>query len=191
MIRRPPRSTRTDTLFPYTTLFRSREVERCKAQAGCVAFEMAAQQAGDALPPRVRGDVDIADPRPPGPGIPIHAVARPEAGDADGIAVFERDEAARERAGPIFGEARARFIAGSAAEGTPFRIDPARHDLCRRGVVDQSVNTDRRHAVSLGSIGDDLDGLQALTGAQARAAAQNAGARAVDRVGGGPRARGG
>src|SRR3546814_9738054 len=25
MIRRPPRSTRTDTLFPYTTLFRSRE----------------------------------------------------------------------------------------------------------------------------------------------------------------------
>src|SRR3546814_10595789 len=27
MIRRPPRSTRTDTLFPYTTLFRSGEVE--------------------------------------------------------------------------------------------------------------------------------------------------------------------
>src|SRR3546814_1536452 len=71
---------------------RRREVERCKAQAGGVAFEMAAQQAGDALPPRVRGDVDIADPRPPGPGIPIHAVARPEAGDADGIAVFERSE---------------------------------------------------------------------------------------------------
>src|SRR3546814_15791957 len=28
MIRRPPRSTRTDTLFPYTTLFRSRRVEQ-------------------------------------------------------------------------------------------------------------------------------------------------------------------
>src|SRR3546814_19112127 len=26
MIRRPPRSTRTDTLFPYTTLFRSRAI---------------------------------------------------------------------------------------------------------------------------------------------------------------------
>src|SRR3546814_10115355 len=26
MIRRPPRSTRTDTLFPYTTLFRSRKI---------------------------------------------------------------------------------------------------------------------------------------------------------------------
>src|SRR3546814_7947861 len=28
MIRRPPRSTRTDTLFPYTTLFRSRTMLR-------------------------------------------------------------------------------------------------------------------------------------------------------------------
>src|SRR3546814_12365547 len=31
-IRRPPRSTRTDTLFPYTTLFRSQqavEIDRC------------------------------------------------------------------------------------------------------------------------------------------------------------------
>src|SRR3546814_18304290 len=28
MIRRPPRSTRTDTLFPYTTLFRSRDLPR-------------------------------------------------------------------------------------------------------------------------------------------------------------------
>src|SRR3546814_14181841 len=27
MIRRPPRSTRTDTLFPYTTLFRSKALE--------------------------------------------------------------------------------------------------------------------------------------------------------------------
>src|SRR3546814_4493361 len=28
MIRRPPRSTRTDTLFPYTTLFRSAQFEQ-------------------------------------------------------------------------------------------------------------------------------------------------------------------
>src|SRR3546814_20001504 len=28
MIRRPPRSTRTDTLFPYTTLFRSDKIDR-------------------------------------------------------------------------------------------------------------------------------------------------------------------
>src|SRR3546814_6039532 len=34
MIRRPPRSTRTDTLFPYTTLFRSdrlRALEECRS----------------------------------------------------------------------------------------------------------------------------------------------------------------
>src|SRR3546814_7100389 len=32
MIRRPPRSTRTDTLFPYTTLFRSSELEALEAE---------------------------------------------------------------------------------------------------------------------------------------------------------------
>src|SRR3546814_20092259 len=31
MIRRPPRSTRTDTLFPYTTLFRSREIGKIRS----------------------------------------------------------------------------------------------------------------------------------------------------------------
>src|SRR3546814_13773923 len=37
MIRRPPRSTRTDTLFPYTTLFRSRLIrifEQLKSDHG-------------------------------------------------------------------------------------------------------------------------------------------------------------
>src|SRR3546814_8220471 len=32
MIRRPPRSTRTDTLFPYTTLFRSLEADGLEGQ---------------------------------------------------------------------------------------------------------------------------------------------------------------
>src|SRR3546814_9565279 len=34
MIRRPPRSTRTDTLFPYTTLFRS--VRQTQGAAACI-----------------------------------------------------------------------------------------------------------------------------------------------------------
>src|SRR3546814_20032920 len=42
MIRRPPRSTRTDTLFPYTTLFRSLEVF-----GDIAAQEDAPQQARD------------------------------------------------------------------------------------------------------------------------------------------------
>src|SRR3546814_5807369 len=33
MIRRPPRSTRTDTLFPYTTLFRSRSIKPTRTDA--------------------------------------------------------------------------------------------------------------------------------------------------------------
>src|SRR3546814_7548892 len=40
MIRRPPRSTRTDTLFPYTTLFRSRKLfQRRLARADAVQVE--------------------------------------------------------------------------------------------------------------------------------------------------------
>src|SRR3546814_11154794 len=35
MIRRPPRSTRTDTLFPYTTLFRSTPVRAELVEAPC------------------------------------------------------------------------------------------------------------------------------------------------------------
>src|SRR3546814_6336186 len=37
MIRRPPRSTRTDTLFPYTTLFRS--IDKCCAAVGQIQFK--------------------------------------------------------------------------------------------------------------------------------------------------------
>src|SRR3546814_12585311 len=48
MIRRPPRSTRTDTLFPYTTLFRS------VGQDDCRAGEMPEQQVGQRLRKAVR-----------------------------------------------------------------------------------------------------------------------------------------
>src|SRR3546814_390803 len=37
MIRRPPRSTRTDTLFPYTTLFRSCQFEQRQGVSPCQA----------------------------------------------------------------------------------------------------------------------------------------------------------
>src|SRR3546814_9061203 len=45
MIRRPPRSTRTDTLFPYTTLFRSK---------GCWIFRMPRELASILAPKRRR-----------------------------------------------------------------------------------------------------------------------------------------
>src|SRR3546814_2317579 len=46
MIRRPPRSTRTDTLFPYTTLVRSR--------ADCPSAHKASGRTCPGLPHRVR-----------------------------------------------------------------------------------------------------------------------------------------
>src|SRR3546814_14584263 len=62
MIRRPPRSTRTDTLFPYTTLFRSAEqaagdgdlqgfVWQGRAYEGltCNALEWIASQGGGSI----------------------------------------------------------------------------------------------------------------------------------------------
>src|SRR3546814_5988235 len=40
MIRRPPESTRTDTLFPYTTLFRSPAPQRDGGRRGRLIFAM-------------------------------------------------------------------------------------------------------------------------------------------------------
>src|SRR3546814_17799447 len=45
MIRRPPRSTRTDTLFPYTTLFRSADSQKC----ACGILRARLRNGGDRL----------------------------------------------------------------------------------------------------------------------------------------------
>src|SRR3546814_8669191 len=48
MIRRPPRSTRTDTLFPYTTLFRSRVFKEVFERTGHGAhYRMMMRISGD------------------------------------------------------------------------------------------------------------------------------------------------
>src|SRR3546814_2078195 len=58
MIRRPPRSTRTDTLFPYTTLFRSRRRGNNGSGRGCrraarrQAFRAASHASADRRPLR-------------------------------------------------------------------------------------------------------------------------------------------
>src|SRR3546814_14011777 len=65
MIRRPPRSTRTDTLFPYTTLFRSVVYLR-------------------SVPP-VTGD---DPPRVVTPADPSYRVGRAESGDRTGEKIF-------------------------------------------------------------------------------------------------------
>src|SRR3546814_18953263 len=64
MIRRPPRSTRTDTLFPYTTLFRSAR-DRGDARRGVPARRLAAgrdDRGARALdrPPRRSADMGLS-----------------------------------------------------------------------------------------------------------------------------------
>src|SRR3546814_10409503 len=63
MIRRPPRSTRTDTLFPYTTLFRSRRcagdcLGRCAAARGVLR--------GDGQSAVRRGEISVGRATPAG-----------------------------------------------------------------------------------------------------------------------------
>src|SRR3546814_8375310 len=61
MIRRPPRSTRTDTLFPYTTLFRSaarRESARTDADRYALARSLPIQTPPCLLEWRAQGACD-------------------------------------------------------------------------------------------------------------------------------------
>src|SRR3546814_2919154 len=68
MIRRPPRSTRTDTLFPYTTLFRSAQdtlgprqvvVQEARVREGAAHVgEEAEQLVVVERPPRRQGDLE-------------------------------------------------------------------------------------------------------------------------------------
>src|SRR3546814_11604734 len=80
MIRRPPRSTRTDTLFPYTTLFRS------------APYDARATRRLPALHAR-RGRAWLAGQRSPPPR--CRARRLPAAGMGDALA---RDRAARRHA---------------------------------------------------------------------------------------------
>src|SRR3546814_1046355 len=85
MIRRPPRSTRTDTLFPYTTLFRSISPDRSLGAEALGDLLSVALSLGSLQPAvsRHRHFVEPglsspwklpATPRPPGPlaWAPIH-----------------------------------------------------------------------------------------------------------------------
>src|SRR3546814_15565976 len=47
MIRRPPRSTRTDTLFPYTTLFRSQMLRRHHVIGAAIGLARDDRNLGD------------------------------------------------------------------------------------------------------------------------------------------------
>src|SRR3546814_3914101 len=73
MIRRPPRSTRTDTLFPYTTLFRSaRQVGLRRGAVGLLDEALEAEAAGAAVNGFAALHVAVAGFRPVGIGAESH-----------------------------------------------------------------------------------------------------------------------
>src|SRR3546814_2220393 len=82
MIRRPPRSTRTDTLFPYTTLFRSPAMQGRFAVCGfyllffllAAPLAFAGNQKEEAMADSVRIALSraISDPSPPVPEVSDH-----------------------------------------------------------------------------------------------------------------------
>src|SRR3546814_7821352 len=79
MIRRPPRSTRTDTLFPYTTLFRSQEADVAYKQ-GLVDGQACVQAAKAVVLRCVRRVMPGAEGFQLNPGGPRGCVAALHAG---------------------------------------------------------------------------------------------------------------
>src|SRR3546814_14639657 len=61
MIRRHPRSTRTDTFCPYTTLFRSDDMKDAVATARSELIEMAVEQDDDVMEAYLEGTEPDAD----------------------------------------------------------------------------------------------------------------------------------
>src|SRR3546814_7572434 len=62
MILRPPRSTRTDTLFPYTTLFRSPRLPHLQTYADCHHRHFLRRNRKFRDAPRLHGKRRSADP---------------------------------------------------------------------------------------------------------------------------------
>src|SRR3546814_12560528 len=120
MIRRPPRSTRTDTLFPYTTLFRSR-------------FPALRTQFTELLQ---------------FPGVLQSTAGDPAALHAQALELLDEvlDDfiAAREREGGKLVAAILERVAGIAAQAAPVReLIPAIRRPEERGVGKASVSTCR------------------------------------------------
>src|SRR3546814_19934821 len=88
MIRRPPRSTRTDTLFPYTTLFRS-GVVAVRRRAGGLGLCAAARAA---FPDHAgRGGSAVRDARPRRrAGAAVVAVGAGRGAAAHGVQAWHR-----------------------------------------------------------------------------------------------------
>src|SRR3546814_1307620 len=105
MIRLPPRSTRTDTLFPYTTLFRSHH-----HGAGAARDAVLRQSRGDGVAARVELRVAERD---------VVAAGATGAADRDLVGTFGGQ--GRERGGDVAGGIHAGIIAACPLGGAQDR----------------------------------------------------------------------
>src|SRR3546814_13788906 len=118
MIRRPPRSTRTDTFFPYTTLFRSRHLTAGRAPGRCLA-------AWRAPIPGATGSPRAADGAARGTRCMVLPATRPAGGAPTGRRLARRFAGAatqryREIGRWLVGSAGARKdLAGPPRHGSP------------------------------------------------------------------------
>src|SRR5881409_266476 len=97
MIRRPPRSTRETTLFPYTTLFRSPRAVRAPDRRGEARPEVLRVRVGRARDAREDGDGDEGDDDRQGKE---RRAARPPALSHSGSAGRSTRRAGRRRGSP-------------------------------------------------------------------------------------------
>src|SRR3546814_14795542 len=134
MIRRPPRSTRTDTLFPYTTLFRS-DIQAAAAEAERAPLAVLAGRRRGLLQQHVAAN-DAQAARTAGDQPRDVVVAHQQQVDRQRLAVTEQPVAALAPAQPAGGQPRARGLAEAAGflDGNAQEIGTA---ACRgRGVQD-------------------------------------------------------
>src|SRR3546814_3168738 len=90
MIRRPPRSTRTDTLFPYTTLFRS------------AVAASAPQSMEPSAAPQIVNTIPVKELRPqPDPALPLDNRQRPAQIEEIVVTATKRAEPVRKIAGTV------------------------------------------------------------------------------------------
>src|SRR3546814_5734700 len=126
MIRRPPRSTRTDTLFPYTTLFRSGGCRKARPAASHDLWRrrrLLFREDAD------RGAAQGGARR--NPAAPPRASADRGGGDARGTRSASDLEA---RAGYVDADGQAARLLSSAAFGRfHHRVETARHPDPRIG----------------------------------------------------------
>src|SRR3546814_4109317 len=116
MIRRPPRSTRTDTLFPYTTLFRSTESFISAAsfqETTRVLTEAAVRGTRDGLR-GLKENVIVGRLIPAGTGLAYHTQRRK---NASGLTDSEMDALSGAIAGEAAGEV-GEVMAAEASDNT-------------------------------------------------------------------------